>query len=1083
MTSISNAVRNAVLVATLALTTGAHAENLILTGKSADLAKFRASATKRMRVRPLFTENEQKVLAKLGRSDMAAALVVQGSESAAATVKAKRLRLKVEVDRKVKVKSVGRDPLANELWGISNNGDTRKWYIDNFSTISVKGVVGEDVHLPAFSNQGKGMVVAVLDSGFDTSHPDLAGQFVTKPAECENLAKYTACVEAAKTANKPASTCDAEFMKLDTDGNGYPMDCHGWSFIGKKNKTSGQYGGPDLAEQFETGSGHGTKVAGVIAALADNGIGVRGIAPGAKILGVRVITEEPGADAGGVATDDQAMSLVSTVVRGMIYAIAEKANVINLSLGWNGRADSPLMRDAVKTAQDKGIIVVSAAGNDSTDALVYPCQYEGVVCVGAHDPDGKISEFSNFGSGVDIAAPGFSILSTIDQEADPLYFTDRQGYDFDSGTSFASPYTAGAVAILRSQGYGVQETIARLLVGARQKAYSEGKVVLTGNLDVANAMKAAPRPFFAPENKGVYPALWDRATNTAELGIDLKNIWKTAGKAKIHLALSQRDRALGQIRIAKADFTLTNWKSLEVRSIESALQILDPRVTSDATVVLEISADGFPAQTIRVPLQISVLLKKTTPLPNARAIPIQGTLNPNGVVFSIQSADGRPEQDYLSIEQGDETWKIQIVREVRGNGSSAYVAGPIKEIAAPANGSPRTAQRLDVNLDGKPDYVFSMYVPSEEEDHLPYFRFDYRDGDGNEVLPSYTFKNRTSVLQLDRFQWIRSGKRLVQAWVGAGLTPKAERKPFDPWNPNEYKDEESYPRLFYHDPATEDGVRSLEVPSDASLPKDMVFLSLLNASRADQAAGKITAVATETGDYVAKLYAVEFASADAAPKSYAVEAPKYRNLRSVEAIKGYALDASPSAAMTTFGGTSGTRSQRISGIMKTGDRYVLLDQSVTPDAASDTGYKTMAAFAEGKSANPTGLGAFVQANYDVLYRDSTTSRNLSTSLRRYTFLASALFERSFIPAVAESNGERVGALQIPDGFGAYPGAEIIVPLRRGGVSVDLVRPAALRIQTDPDVCDWLARTEPTEDNPSEAVYYCGDRFIRVPYRF
>jgi hypothetical protein len=200
-------------------------------------------------------------------------------------------------------------------------------------------------------------------------------------------------------------------------------------------------------------------------------------------------------------------------------------------------------------------------------------------------------------------------------------------------------------------------------------------------------------------------------------------------------------------------------------------------------------------------------------------------------------------------------------------------------------------------------------------------------------------------------------------------------------------------------------------------------------------------------------------------------------------VKGYPLDASNSAVATTFGGTSGVQAQRVSGIVKAGDRYLLLDRSVTPESASDTAYKTIAAFAEGTAAAPTGLSAFIQANYDVLYQDPTTTKNLSTSLRRYTFLASSLFQRTFIPAIAETEGSRVGAIQIPDGFGAYPGAEIIVPLKKNGVSVDLIRPAALRIQTATDACDWLARTDATTENPSQAVYFCGDRFIRIPYRY
>ncbi len=1070
----------------------AHAETTLLTGPASELAKVRGALGKNYVVEPVFNETEKKLLGKLGKVDFSAALSVTRAKSVGPgalraskeienRLEHARVKVKVETEQRVKLKSVGRDPLLGEVWGIHNNEGIRKLYLDNFSSISVKGVKGEDVNLPDFSNEGRGTIVALLDSGFDTEHPDLKGQFVEKKGECENLVKFQACLAEAERKSEPKTVCN-NFLKLDTDGNGYPMDCHGWNFIGKKSKISNQYGDPILAEVIpEKSTGHGTKVAGIVAAAANNGIGVRGIAPQVKILGVKVTQEPPGSEAEGVATEEETTSLISSVVRGMVYAIGEKATVINLSLGWNGRADSQLMRDAVKTAQDQGIIVVAAAANDSTDALVYPCQYEGVICVASHDPDGKLSEFSNFGSGVDIAAPGFSILSTCQMDQDPFFFTDGQGYDFDNGTSFASPYTAGAVALLRSQGLSVQETIARLLVGARKKPYSEGKVTLAGNLDVKGALAAKPQPYLVPVNKGIYPVLWDRKTNTADLEIDLKNIWKSAGKTSAKLSLSVRDQKLSQLKLTSSSFSIANWKTGETKTLKTTLKILDPRVTSDATLVLEISADGFSAEKIRVPLQISVVLEKNSDLPNARTIPIHGTVNPDGKVFTIQSLDGRPEQDYVSYELADDTWKIQIIREVRDSAGAHYEAGPIKSFPAPKDGAPRTNQRLDVNLDGKPDYVFSSYLPSEEGDKIPYFRLDYRDERGEEILPSYTFKNRTSVLTLDRFQWIRSGNRVVPIWAGAGLTPEAEKSTkVDPWNPKGTEEEDSEPRVYYHDASTADGVRSIALPKDPLLVKDCAVLGLLSQSATDRRAGKVSVLITETADYVGNAFVGEMTDPKLPMKIFAIESPKYRNLRSVESPKTFTLDPEAKTAASSFSGNSGLNAQRISSLIRAGDRYLLLDQKVTPLVSSETAYKTIASYVDLSSRT---TAAFAQGNYDLLYADSTTDRVLSTSLRRYTYLPTALYELSFLGTVAESSGIRLPAIQIPDGFGAYPGAELIAPIRRNGVSVDLVRPAALRIQMASADCDWLSKMESTPADPAQAIYFCGDRFIRIPYRF
>jgi subtilisin family serine protease len=1069
-------------------------ESIIATGKSADLATLRAWYGKKFKISAIFGDSERAILRKYGRVDLGESLRIDLGKSSREMIemamrkkiRAAGLRIELESDRRLKLFTSG-DPLLPDAWGISNNGALRRIYTDNFNSTRIQGVKGEDVNvLGLSSNEGKGILVAVLDSGVDTAHPELAHAIRRKPLECANFERFRKCMAEAENAGTPTQACEKKFSALDADGNGYPLDCEGWNFTAKGARGAKHPGNGIVREDVGEGTGHGTKVAGIIAATAGNGIGIRGVAPQAKILPVKVLSEAPGEATGGVATDESASALISTVVRGMLYAVSEKADVANLSLGWNGRADSPLMREAVALAQEQGMLVVAAAGNDSTDALVFPCQYSGVVCVGAHDPDGRLSEFTNFGSGVDIAAPGFAILSSVQDDVDPKYFTDRQGYDFDSGTSFASPFVAGAAAILRSQGYSAAEATARLLAGARKPPISPGKVVLSGNLDVRGALAAAPAPYFVPENKGVHPTIWNRATNRADVSIGLRNIWKSASRATVKVSLSKRDQGLGQIRLSRSSFTVSTWKPGETKTLRLALDILDPKVTSDAALVLEIRAESGKIQTLRIPLQISVVLDERAALPGARILPLAGTVRPEAMVFTVASLDGRPEQDYIAIEPTDTDWKIQIIREESKNGKSRYIVGRTFSFVPPEGASPRLTQRLDVNLDGRSEYVFTSYVPSNEEDEIPYFRFDYRDENGKDVLPSYTFKNRTSILQLEKFQWLRSGKRLVQTWTDVGLPPEAARNTrYDPWNPNA-KDEEE-PRLYYHDPSASDGVRTVALAENipADLPKGLLFLSLLNQSPADRKAGRVSGLLTEQGDYVARFFVATLTEATAKITVTPLETPKYRNLQSLEPVKIYGLDPSgiTQVAGSGFAGISGTRNQRISAVVPVTGGYRLLDQQIAPQANSDTAYKAVAAFVEGPAANPKGIAAYAQANYELLYRDPTTNRTLLTSLRRYTFLAAALFERTFVAAVAESNGERLGAVQIPDGFGAYPGAEVIVPLRKNGVSVDLIRPAALRIQMASDRCDWLARTEATAADPSAAVYFCGDRFIRVPYRF
>src|SRR5262249_2742058 len=136
---------------------------------------------------------------------------------------------------------------------------------------------------------------------------------------------------------------------------------------------------------------------------------------------------------------------VDRVIKGVLYVIGNegekpKAQIMNMSFGFPPAANSEALQSVIKKAQEKGIVVVSAAGNDSTDAPIMPCSYASVVCVAAHASDGSIAEFSNYGSWVDLAAPGLSILSTYphDRAADfyvGLRFTDKPGWEYKDGTS------------------------------------------------------------------------------------------------------------------------------------------------------------------------------------------------------------------------------------------------------------------------------------------------------------------------------------------------------------------------------------------------------------------------------------------------------------------------------------------------------------------------------------------------------------------------------------------------------------------------------------------------------------------------
>jgi thermitase len=183
-------------------------------------------------------------------------------------------------------------------------------------------------------------------------------------------------------------------------------------------------------------NGHGTMVAGIAAADTNNNVGIAGVAWNCRVLPVKVIA----ADGGGY---------YDWIVSGVRWAVDNGASVINMSLGGEDTADS--LRDAVKYAHDKGVVVCAAAGNDGS-AVLYPAAYDAyVLAVAATDYTDTRAPWSNFGSQVDVAAPGVRIACPV-----PTWFWAANGgsasdvpYAFADGTSMSTPQASGLAALIR----------------------------------------------------------------------------------------------------------------------------------------------------------------------------------------------------------------------------------------------------------------------------------------------------------------------------------------------------------------------------------------------------------------------------------------------------------------------------------------------------------------------------------------------------------------------------------------------------------------------------------------------------------
>jgi serine protease len=225
-------------------------------------------------------------------------------------------------------------------------------------------------------------------------------------------------------------------------------------------------------------NGHGTHVAGSVAQSTNNGIGVAGVAYEAKIMPLKVLS----AEGGGTTTD------IAEAIR---FAADNGAGVINMSLGGGG--ESAVMKEAIDYAHSKGVVVIAAAGNENTSSASYPARYNHVIGVAAYDAQGQKAEFSNFGAGVDIAAPGGGNGSRIWQETIDPDGGSPQVLGLQ-GTSMASPHVAGVAAMIQSAGIQDPDEVQQILL---QSVRSVGEDPLNhygaGQLDAAEAVRVASK--------------------------------------------------------------------------------------------------------------------------------------------------------------------------------------------------------------------------------------------------------------------------------------------------------------------------------------------------------------------------------------------------------------------------------------------------------------------------------------------------------------------------------------------------------------------------------------------------------------
>lgn len=345
----------------------------------------------------------------------------------------------IEPDRALSTLAIPNDASFGTLWGLNNSGQS-------------PGTSDTDINAPEAwetTTGSRNVVVAVIDSGVDYTHPDLAANVWTNPREIAGDG-------------------------IDNDANGFVDDVRGWDFANAD------------ADPMDD-EGHGTHVSGTIGAVGDNAIGVTGVNWQVSIMGLKFL-------------DAKGNGYTSDAVAAVTYATRMRrdfgVNVVAINASWGGETRSTALADAIAAAGRAGILFVTAAGNESANndrVATYPANQadDTVIAVAATNRSNRLAAFSNYGSTtVDLAAPGAAILSTV----------PGGGYATFSGTSMATPYVTGTVALMAAANprATAAEIRSALLSTVTPVAALSGKVATGGLLNAAAAVRAITQPAPTP---------------------------------------------------------------------------------------------------------------------------------------------------------------------------------------------------------------------------------------------------------------------------------------------------------------------------------------------------------------------------------------------------------------------------------------------------------------------------------------------------------------------------------------------------------------------------------------------------------
>jgi len=681
------------------------------------------------------------------------------------------------------------EPLFSRQWGLKNVGQSIFKNISDLERVKIIGTPGIDVEFietESINSVEKEIIVAVLDSGIDLDHPEFKNKIWYNESLCKNAP------------------------------NAKNLACQGYNFLDNNTNLSDDVG-------------HGTHVAGIIAA-SKNGIGIQGVSDSRiKIMPLKVMSSK----VSGFVYNGKLITDV--IADAMNFAIKNGAKVINLSLGWPKIVDTAKIRAAFELAEAKNVVVVAASGNNNKDLPTFPCIYDTVICVGAIDNQGNLSDFSNHGSKVDLVAPGSSIVSTLPRDMESRTLRIKN-YELKNGSSQAAPFVSGIIAtgLLFNNQVSVKYLRHLIFLTSIGLKSDVEKFVNFGRVSMKNFVnsitKVNEQKFIRPLLKNITEIKFTK--DKASLKLDIPFEYLNQDKEKeVEVCLKSKNDIL-VLESECQKIVLTNNSGIQKVSFLAQISDLNSDAHQEAKLLVNGTSYVFKFILTRELINDQNLIEYLVSDANFDEMAfINADRKLSKMIKVIDRHNLASANEYFYLDKNKQT-KTETVIAILSSINKTY---QVRQLPILKVNKVLSVHRKDINLDGKTDYM--IYSLSEKKDELILSYFDENlnplfKNNSDWFFPISLFEGLPIDGGIEKFEFVKK-----QTFLGLILVPQIFKEYELPESDNSKvilervlgKDR----HLFYLNPILSNQRVELDLRAIDSVKMTKLIRQKLNASTSD----------------------------------------------------------------------------------------------------------------------------------------------------------------------------------------------------------------------------------------------------------